>query len=85
MNSCSDDESTHAIFEFEHLVGTLHYDPDERAVYQTTRVVEEGDYIVVYRQRRLLNGKFKKEERHPLYAKDVETMTKLYSETEKEK
>ena len=71
--------------EYEHLVGTLHYDPDERAVYQTSRVVKEGDYVVVYRQRKLLNGNFKKEEKYPLYAKDVETMTNLYSETEKKK
>ena len=81
----SDNESIHNISEYIHLVGTLHYDPDERADYQTTRVVEEGDYIVVYRKRRLMNGKFKREERHPLFAKDVEIMTKLYIETGKEK
>ena len=75
----SDNESEHDISEYLHLVGTLHYDPDERGVYQTTRVVEEGGYIVVYRKRRLMNGNFKKEEKRPLYAKDVETMTTLYS------
>jgi len=41
--------------------------------------VEEGGYIVVYRKRRLMNGSFKREEKRPLYAKDVETMTNLYS------
>jgi hypothetical protein len=68
--------------EYEQLVGTLHYDEDERSVYQTTRVVEEGDYIVVYRKRRLMNGNYKREERRPLFAKDVEAMTKLYSAAE---
>jgi len=71
--------------EYEHLVGTLHYDEDERSVYQTTRVLEEGDYIVVYRKRRLMNGSFKKEEKRPLFAKDVDTMTKLYSVAGKKK
>ena len=67
--------------EYEALVGTMHYDPDERGVYQTTRVVEEGGYIVVYRRRKLMNGTFNKEQKRPLYAKDVETMTKLYIAT----
>ena len=72
--------------EYEHLVGTLHYDEVERIMYQTTRVVvEEGDYIVVYRKRRLMNGSFKKEEKRPLFAKDVDTMTKLYSVAGKKK
>ena len=64
--------------EYQQLVGKLHYDEDERGVYQTTRVVQEGDYIVVYRKRRLMNGNFNKEQKHPLYAKDVETMTNHY-------
>jgi len=54
-------------------------------MYQTTRVVEEGGYIVVYRKRRLMNGNFKKEEKRPLFAKDVESMTNLYSVAGKKK
>jgi len=79
-NCSSDNESVHDISDYTHLVDALHYDPDEKCVYKSTRVVEEGDYIVVYRKRQLKNGQWAKtESNHSIFAKDVVEMTKLYS------
>jgi len=62
------------------LADALHYDPDEKCEYKSTRVVQEGDYIVVYRKRQLKNGQWAKtENKHSIFAKDVVEMTKLYS------
>jgi len=76
----SDNGSVHDISDYLYLINMLHYDKDEKCVYISTRVVEEGDYIVVYRKRQLKNGQWAKSESYqPIFAKDVVEMTKLYS------
>jgi len=78
--SSSDNGSVHDISDYLYLINMLHYDKDEKCVYISTRVVEEGDYIVVYRKRQLKNGQWAKSESYqPIFAKDVVEMTKLYS------
>lgn len=78
----SDNESVHDISDYLHLVGTLHFDPDENSVYKTTRVVEIGEYIAVYRRRQLKNGQWARESTQSIFAKDVVVMTELYSPSE---
>ena len=53
---------------------TMYVEDGESGVYQTTKVMEEGSFIVMYRKRRLLttNGNFKKEEGRFIYAIDEE-------------
>ena len=51
-------------------------------MYKSTRIVEEDDYIVVYRRRQLKSGLWAKGECiSPIYAKDVVEMTELYLST----
>jgi len=70
----------HDISDYLHLVDTVHYDSDENCEYKSTRVVEEGEYIVVYRKRRLKNGNWAtRESSQSIFAKDVEAMTNLYA------
>ena len=80
-SSGSEDNEEYDIDKFTYLKNKLHYDDEDKKVYKTTRVVEENGYIVVYRKRKLTNGRFaSKEERSPIYAKDVVEYTKLYDE-----
>ena len=81
-----DDDSVHDVSDYLHLVDTLHYDNEYDSVYKSTRVVEEGDYIVVYRKKQLKNGQWAKGECiSPIYAKDVVEMTELYSTMDERK
>ena len=78
-DSSSSDDSEYEIDKFSYLANKLHYDDENKAVYKTTKVVEEGGFIVAYRKRRYPNGKFAmKEEKRPIFAKDVVEYTKAY-------
>jgi hypothetical protein len=46
-------------------------------MYKTTRVKVLGDYIVVFRKRKLKNGQCARESPRPIHAKDVVAMTEL--------
>ena len=73
------DESEYEMDKFAYLRNRLHYDEEDETIYKTTRVVEENGYIVVYRKKKYSNGKFAaKEEKSPIFAKDVVEYTKLY-------
>lgn len=78
-STAGSEDSEYDLDKFTYLTNKLHYDEDDKRVYKTTRVVEENGFIVVYRKKRYSNGKFfSKEERSPIYAKDVVEYTKLY-------
>ena len=78
-DSAGSDDSEYEIDKFAYLTNKLHYDEEDKIVFKTTRVVEEDGYIVAYRKKRYPNGKFAlKEERNPIYAKDVAKYTKAY-------
>ena len=51
----SDNESVHELSDYMYLIDTMHYDPEEKSIYKSTRVLEEGEHIVVYRKRQLKN------------------------------
>ena len=75
----SDNDSVHDISDYSYLVDTLHYDEEYDCVYKSTRVVELGGYIVVYRRRQLKSGLWAKGECiSPIFAKDVVEMTELH-------
>ena len=76
----------HDISDYLYLVDKVHYDPEEKCEYKSTRVKEEGEYIVVYRKRRLKSGNWAtRESPLPIFAKDVVVMTNLYSAKKKTK
>jgi hypothetical protein len=83
-DSSGSEDSEYDIDKFAYLRNTLHYDEDDKTIYKTTRVVEENGYIVVYRKKKYCNGKFAaKEEKSPIYAKDVVEYTKEYDRMNK--
>jgi hypothetical protein len=70
--------------KFLYLTNKLHYDEEDKTIYKTTRVVEENGFIVVYRKKKYPNGKFaSREDRNPIYAKDVVEYTKAYDNMQK--
>jgi len=75
----SGEDSEYDMDKFTYLTNKLHYDEDDKTIYKTTRVVEENGFIVVYRKKKYPNGKFaSREDRNPIYAKDVVEYTKAY-------
>jgi len=83
-DSSGSEDSEYHIDKFAYLRNKLHYDEDDKTIYKTTRVVEENGYIVVYREKKYSNGKFAaKEEKSPIYAKDVVEYTKEYDRMNK--
>jgi hypothetical protein len=76
----SDNESVHELSDYMYLIDTMHYDPEEKCIYKSTRVLEEGEYIVVYRKRQLKNGQWSaRDSPQSIFAKDIVEMTNLYS------
>jgi len=69
---------TDSISHYEYLVGTTHKDDEDGMLYQTTRVVEENDLIVVYRRNIHKNGRLSVKEDGPIHVRDVEILTKEY-------
>ena len=62
----------HDISDYLYLVDKVHYDPEEKCENKSTRVNEEGEYIVVYRRIRLNCGNWATRKSHlPIFAKDV--------------
>ena len=57
VNSKNSDESLHEMMDYAHLVNTLHYDPKEKCMYKSTRVVEKEGFIVVFRKRQFKDGR----------------------------
>jgi len=83
INSSGDcsgsEDSEYEIDKFTYLKNKLHYDEEDKTIYKTTRIVEENGYLVVYRKKQYSNGKFAaKEDRSPIFAKDVVEYTKAY-------
>ena len=73
-----DDDSVHDISDYLHLVDTLHYNKEEDSVYKPTRVAEDSNYIVVYRNQQVKNGQWARSEFISLiFAKDVVEMNVL--------
>lgn len=76
----SDNESVHELSDYMYLIDTMHYDPEEKCIYKSTRVLEEGEYIVVYRKRQLKNGQWSaRDSPQSIFAKDIVEMTNLYT------
>ena len=66
------------IDDFHYLVGTRHVDSVDGLLYETTRVLEEGQYLVAYRRLVLKDGTvFKRTEDGPIHVRDVAQMTEL--------
>ena len=62
--------------QFRYLIGTSHRDDDEGGDWETMRVVQEGDNVVVYRRLVIGNGtKLARSEDGPIWALDVAHMT----------
>ena len=85
----SDEESSsegYDLSEYEFLVGKSHYDPDDDAVYKTTRVAvnTEGD-VVVYRSKYSTNtGKWGKENtRDCIHVQDIIGYTEDHANEER--
>ena len=65
--------------QFRYLIGTRHHDDDEGGDWETMRVVQEGDNVVVYRRQVIGNGtKLSRSEDGPIWALDVAHMTLAY-------
>jgi len=85
-DSSGSEGSEYDIDKFTYLKNKLHYDDEENTVYKTTRVAEENGFIVVYRKKQYSNGKFaSKEDRRPIFAKDVVEYTNLYDRMQTKK
>ena len=60
----------------------MHYDPDEKCMYKSTRVAEKEGFIVVFRKRQFKDGRWSaREATIPIFAKDVVEMTNSYTNT----
>jgi len=80
----SGEDSEYEMDKFIYLTNKLHYDEEDKSIYKTTRVVEENGFIVAYRKKKYPNGKFaSREDRNPIYAKDVVEYTKAYDNMQK--
>ena len=65
--------------QFRYLIGTRHHDDDEGGDWETMRVAQEGDNVVVYRRQVIGNGtKLSRSEDGPIWALDVVHMTLAY-------
>ena len=61
---------------YKYLIGTTHYDPDDKCVYRCLRVVAEdfgsGAEVVVYRSAYIAKTKkWRKEDRDPVRVRDI--------------
>ena len=61
---------------YKYLIGSTHYDPDDKCVYRCLRVVAEdfgsGAEVVVYRSAYIAKTKkWRKEDRDPVHVRDI--------------
>ena len=64
------------IDDFHYLVGTRHVESVDSLLYETTHVLEEGQYLVADRRLVLKDGTvFKRTEDGPIHVRDVSQMT----------
>ena len=64
------------VSDYQYLVGTRHVDPLDGMQYETTRVLQEGQWIVCYRRLILTDGtRFRRTEYGPFHVRDIEVYT----------
>ena len=69
---------TGEVNDYQYLVGTRHVDQVDGMQYETTRVLQEGEYIVCYRRLILTDGTlFQRTEYGPFHVRDIEVYTEL--------
>jgi len=74
------DVPTKSLSEFQYLIGTTHCDDEDGMLYQTTRVVEENGFIVVYRRNVSKNGRLALSEDGPIHVRDIVKLTAEYEQ-----